>query len=391
MKCNQCGTEFTGKFCPECGAKGIEPVQTPVETKKNKPFYLRWWFIVLAIIVLFSGYNSIKRAIEDRGDKIVWKDIVLGDMLPEAPGKRGEVDYNTLEQLYISVKDISSKQYAEYVNSCKEMGFLVDEESSPMSYSAYNEEGYKLNLIHYGDGDDMSIRLEKPMELGTITWPTSTVGQLLPAPKSTIGKFSSEHDDNFFVYVGNTTKEDYAEYVNACSEKGFHVDFDKGETYYNANNAEGWDISVKYAGNNVMTISIKAPEEKKAEEPVVSTEVQKEEEPKQEVVNNEPVVAPTAETTGSSASSNGLDDDFKAAMDSYEKFMDGYIAFMKKYKESNGTDLSILTDYAKWMSDYAKVCEEFASWESQDLSTEELSYYLEVQTRVTQKLLEVAY
>ena len=21
MKCNQCGTEFTGKFCPECGAK----------------------------------------------------------------------------------------------------------------------------------------------------------------------------------------------------------------------------------------------------------------------------------------------------------------------------------------------------------------------------------
>ena len=86
-----------------------------------------------------------------------------------------------------------------------------------------------------------------------------------------------------------------------------------------------------------------------------------------------------------------MDTDFKEAMDSYEKFMDGYIAFMKKYKESNGTDLSILTDYAKWMSDYAEVCEEFASWESQDLSAAELSYYLEVQTRVTQKLLEVAY
>lgn len=389
MKCNQCGTEFTGKFCPECGAKGIETVQTPVETKKKKPFYLRWWFIVLAIIVLFSGYNSIKRAIEDRGDKIVWKDFVLGDVLPEAPGKRGTVLYNTLEDLYIQVNDISGKEYADYIATCRDMGYSVDEESSSMSFEAYNAEGYKLMLSHYGDGQPMSIQLEKAEELGTITWPTSTAGQLLPAPKSTIGKFSSEHDDNFFVYVGNTTKEDYAEYVNACSEKGFHVDFDKGETYYNANNAEGWNISVKYAGNNVMTISIKAPEEKKAEEPVVSAEVQKEE-PKQEVVNNEPVVAPTVESQAT-ASSNGLDDDFKAAMDSYEKFMDGYIAFMKKYKESNGTDLSILTDYAKWMSDYAKVCEEFASWESQDLSTEELSYYLEVQTRVTQKLLEVAY
>lgn len=60
MKCNQCGTEFEGKFCPECGAK-IE-AETPVTPppiqqqqqvyqqtapaaatkpkKKKKPFFL---------------------------------------------------------------------------------------------------------------------------------------------------------------------------------------------------------------------------------------------------------------------------------------------------------------------------------------------------------------
>ena len=40
--------------------------------------------------------------------------------------------------------------------------------------------------------------------------------------------------------------------------------------------------------------------------------------------------------TGSSMSA-----DFKAAMDSYEAFFDEYIAFMKKYEETDGSDLSL--------------------------------------------------
>ena len=391
MKCSQCGTEFTGKFCPECGAKGTEEVAKPV--KKKKPFYLRFWFILLAIIAFIIAFSSIKNAIEERGKKIAWKEIVLGEMLPEAPGKRGHIYDNTLEELWVEIKDISSKQYADYIMECKDMGYVVDANSDSSSYSAYNDEGYKLSLKHYGDGWDLRIELDIPMELGEITWPTSEPGQLLPTPKSTTGKFYSEKEDSFFVYIGNTTKEDYAEYVNACSEKGFHVDFDKGETYYSAKNADGWNLSLKYTGNNIMTVDIKAPEEQKEEQAVssevITEETQKEEPPKQEeTVNQEEIAAPPAE---SNADSSDMSADFKEAMDSYEKFMDGYIAFMKKYKESNGMDLSLITDYAKWMSDYAEICEDFANWESQNLSAAELSYYLEVQTRVTQKLLEVAY
>lgn len=54
MKCKQCGTEFEGKFCPECGAKTeaempitpppiqqqSAPVQTGKAKKKKKPFFL---------------------------------------------------------------------------------------------------------------------------------------------------------------------------------------------------------------------------------------------------------------------------------------------------------------------------------------------------------------
>ncbi len=85
-----------------------------------------------------------------------------------------------------------------------------------------------------------------------------------------------------------------------------------------------------------------------------------------------------------------LDPDFKAAMDSYESFIDEYIAFMKKYEASDGTDLSLLADYANYMSKYAAFAEDFDKWEEEDLSTAEASYYIEVQARVAQKLLEAA-
>ena len=89
------------------------------------------------------------------------------------------------------------------------------------------------------------------------------------------------------------------------------------------------------------------------------------------------------------ADTNTIGTEFKAAMDSYEKFMNDYVAFLKKY-EANPNDLSLLSDYAKYMSDYAEVVEDFEKWEDEELNDAELTYYVEVQSRVTKKLLEVS-
>lgn len=86
---------------------------------------------------------------------------------------------------------------------------------------------------------------------------------------------------------------------------------------------------------------------------------------------------------------DGLDPDFKAAMDSYEKFMDEYVAFMKKYKD-NPSDLGLLADYADYMSKYADFVEDFEKWEDEEMNAAETAYYIEVQSRVSKKLLEVA-
>lgn len=97
----------------------------------------------------------------------------------------------------------------------------------------------------------------------------------------------------------------------------------------------------------------------------------------------------TKEVEKEETNSGGIRADFKAAMDSYEKFFDEYVAIMKKYK-NNPSDMSILADYSKYMGQYAQTMKDFEKWESEDMNTAEAAYYLDVQNRITNKLLEVA-
>lgn len=234
MICSRCGKEFNGKFCEHCGAPApssaaptagtysAEPIPTK---KKKKPIYKRWWFYVIVVIAAIAVISSISG---NKSEKIKWSDIILSAQLPEPPKNKGEIHENTAEGLWVDINKISDKQYNDYIEACKAKGFTVDSESDSMSYGAYNAEGYKLSLSHYGSEAEMKIELEKPLELSSITWPTSKAGKQLPVPKSTSGKFTHENDDSFFVYIGNTSKDDYNNYVKACSDKGFTVNYKQG-------------------------------------------------------------------------------------------------------------------------------------------------------------------
>lgn len=406
MKCSHCGAEYEGNFCPECGARAESqspamppPIQQPAANRQNpvppvggnvaayqkpkkpkKPIYKKWWFYVIAAVALIAIISAISGG-KGKGEKIEWSKIELRDQLPEPPSNRGTLFENSDEEFWVSLDGVSDDQYNDYLDACVDKGFTVDADKSSYSYKAYNADGYSLDMSHIGDG--LSITLKAPMKFGSITWPSSTVGNMLPAPKSTTGKFSYEHDDSFFVYVSETSKADYDQYVADCSANGFNIDYDKGDTYYRADNADGYHISLKYEGNNIMAVEIKASKNSDAG-------------------TSEPATTePSTETTAPSESNatetkpndtglvDGMRKDFKDAMDSYEAFMDEYVAFMKKYSD-NPSDVGLLADYTKYMSKYADMVEKFDKWESEDLNDAELAYYIDVQARVSKKLLDVA-
>ena len=128
---------------------------------------------------------------------------------------------------------------------------------------------------------------------------------------------------------------------SACRDKGFTVDYNKGDNYYRANNDAGWQVSIDYEGNQIMSIRIDAPDSSSGS------------------TTSEP--SPDSSTSSATAQNdgklvNGMRKDFKEAMDSYEAFMNEYVAFMKKYN-ANPNDPTLMADYARYMSKYADACE----------------------------------
>lgn len=85
---------------------------------------------------------------------------------------------------------------------------------------------------------------------------------------------------------------------------------------------------------------------------------------------------------------DGMRPEFKAAMDSYEDFYNEYCDLLSKYTQ-NPTDFSLLSQYAGMVQKASDMDKAFEQWDEDDLNSTELQYYLEVSSRVLQKLAEV--
>lgn len=94
--------------------------------------------------------------------------------------------------------------------------------------------------------------------------------------------------------------------------------------------------------------------------------------------------------SNTSSGSTGLRKEFKEAMDSYEAAMDEYITFMTKYKASKGTNPELISAYGEYMKKYIDATDAFNKWDGKEMNKEEAKYYVEVQTRVTQKLMNAS-
>lgn len=91
-----------------------------------------------------------------------------------------------------------------------------------------------------------------------------------------------------------------------------------------------------------------------------------------------------------SSSSGEVDPGLKEYLDSYEDFMDEYVAFMKNFKNSGDT-ASMMTDYYQMLSEYTEFAAKADEYDQSEMSPADLAYYTEVMGRITKKLLEVSY
>ena len=71
--------------------------------------------------------------------------------------------------------------------------------------------------------------------------------------------------------------------------------------------------------------------------------------------------------------------------------MNEYVDFMQKYTSADPTSMvGMMVDYARIMARYSEFAEKMDAFDESELTSAELSYYLEVTNRVNQRLLSVA-
>lgn len=214
----------------------------------------------LLFVPYFSLSSNHDKQIVDTDYHTNWGDILLNEYAPEPIMTSARVMTNSREKFYIYDIKCSRNDYYDYVNTCKKFGYdyeIIEEDET--SFEAYNKDGCRIQAIYI---TTLAIEVNAPMEMSQIEWPNSDIAELIPQPKSLYGKIEWEHDYGFVIYIGNTTLSDYEEYVNSVYNSGFNIDYSKGDTYFWADNADGYHVSIDYEGFNTMFVRIDEPDEK---------------------------------------------------------------------------------------------------------------------------------
>lgn len=234
-----------------------------------------------------------------------------------------------------------------------------------------------------------SSKEKEPTTYGTIEWPSDGPGSLIPAPKSKTGEVMWDSADTFLADVAKTSKSDFSKYINKCKENGFSVDYYKGDASFSAENKDGYKLTLMLDDDNIMSVSVDAPDDESSNEEESSKKEQSsknKEESSKKAQSSKKSDSSSKKESSKKNNSDKVTASFKKTMDEYEKFMDKYVDFMKSYDEN---DITMLSEYTELLSEYSDFTNEISKIDEGSLSSADLAYYLDVKNRVNKKLLEI--
>lgn len=198
------------------------------------------------------------------GEKNNWDSLILSEQLPQPDCKINGISDNTDKKLNVDFEIESKNEFEQYVTLCSDAGFTVDSQKYEDVYRAYNKEGYRLELSYVktqGSNQKLLvIDLKTPIEMTDLGWPINDLAKMLPQPKSKNGSVENTTKDSLSVYVGDTSIEDYRNYVKDCTKAGFNVNSSESDTIFYGENKDGYIINIYNVGFNTMHIEFYSPD-----------------------------------------------------------------------------------------------------------------------------------
>ena len=216
----------------------------------------------MVLILLFAVSLCMFASCALDAEVIDWVNIKIGHILPEPQSKLMKIVTNSDEDLLVYVHNISLNEYLEYQRWCEyDKGFSVEKETVGDSFYAYNEEGYYLTLYYVDNKSEMHITLKTPIPMEYYELPEYAIEAGLPVPLSKKGHYNWQEKDGFYIFVGETSKDEYMRYKDQCVVAGFVDDPYEYDTVYSATNSNGYKVSLHYRGFNIFTIEFRAPKD----------------------------------------------------------------------------------------------------------------------------------
>lgn len=231
-----------------------------------------------------------------------------------------------------------------------------------------------------------STKDDSKQETTAFTWPTNELAQAIPVADISSGEVDIDSDTLLVINWYKASLDDYNDYINQCKEAGYTVDPIEFDEYYSAKNEAGYKLGVDYEDDD-KEIRIQVSHYSDDSDPSDDSSAPTEDATSDTTENTDSLT--TDQSTDESTDSTGIRPEVKEFLDSYESFMNEYADFMEKYNNSNDV-ASMMKDYTTYMTKYADFTQKYKDLGDDDLNDEELKYYVDVQSRVTKRLIDVA-
>lgn len=93
-------------------------------------------------------------------------------------------------------------------------------------------------------------------------WSKLQLSEAAPKPHVSFGEIMSDSEEYMCVYIYKTTPDKFDNYIDDCEEFGYTIDVDESDRTYYAFNNDGYKVSLYFfESDNVMSITVEAPEE----------------------------------------------------------------------------------------------------------------------------------
>lgn len=187
-----------------------------------------------------------------------WSQGILAEEVPLPEAEETEMVRDGNEDFRVKIYgDLAAFQ--KYVERCKKRGYTYEpNDSSVTYYSAFRKDGTRIE-VNYDENEGLyELYVRESWIKDPLEWPESGLAALLPAPKGTTGKIIGDSAVYLSVFVGEMTKSDYLDYIEACRQSGFTLDEMVWEGYFSAHHEtdNGNVVTVTYEGLDTIHIEV---------------------------------------------------------------------------------------------------------------------------------------